>query len=536
MKDTLMATPPQDRIQKNLLVAVAGGLLAGLVGAQNLQTEFLFASDAPTWVGSPPGDSRVFAVEQIEADIEIYDASGSHLGQLLDLTGKVESGAYPGERGLLSMAFHPDFETNGHIFVYYDDMNDHTRIERYTMTPPSGLAADPLSALTILTVAQPNDFHRGGNLQFGSDNLLYFAFGDGGGTGACDAQKGDVLRGKMIRIDVDTDDFPADPLRNYGIPASNPFVGDPTFLDEIYHLGFRNPWRWGFDPANGDMYIADVGGTLEEISYVPAGASGLNFGWPIKSGSLCIGPGVCPFSVPDCTGHVDPIFDYEHSAPTFPCAVIGGLVYRGNDIPGLDGTYFYSDFCNKTVFTFRYDPTLGVQDFQDRTAELDPPGPLALDNIRTFGYDGDGELLFADDVSVFRVLKVAGLEVDVPTFSISSGGAASLSLTSSTGFGGDLYVLAGSITGTAGISFGSITLPLTLDAYTLYTVNTPNQVPLLNNISTLDGSGASTATFTAGPGLLPLSLVGLNAYHAFAILESGFPVAASNFATIELLP
>ncbi len=529
-----MLRPAQARIRESLSMLFAGALLAGSAGAQELQTELVLSASEPTWVGSPPGDDRIFVLEQNQADVEVFDANGAYLGKFLDLSGKVVSG---GERGLLSLAFHPDFETNGHVFVYFDNTGVSTRIERYTVTPPSGGAADPASATLIIEQQQPTSNHRGGNLQFGDDGLLYFAFGNGGGGGWCNAQDGDTLLGKMIRIDVDTDDFPGDPQRNYGIPPSNPFLSDPTILDEIYHLGLRNPWRWAFDPANGDMYVSDVGGDFEEVHYVPSGASGVNFGWPVKTGSLCFGPGTCPATSPACASLADPIHEYAHGdfgAP--PCAVIGGLVYRGNGIPGLDGTYFFGDFCAGDVWSFRYDPVLGVQELTDRTVELDPPGPQTFDTVRSFGYDGDGEILIADKSSIFRIVKVAGLEADVPTFSVSGGGTQTLSLTSSSDFSGDLYVLTGSITGTSGITFGMVTIPLTFDGYTLHTLLNPNLPPLLNNVANLDGSGAATASFTAGPAELPASLVGLTAYHAFAVFDPIFPAAASNFTTIEFLP
>ncbi|MEM7309402.1 MAG: PQQ-dependent sugar dehydrogenase [Planctomycetota bacterium] len=560
---------------------VAGGLLAQAPQAQTTLTSEVIINglQSITWVGSPPTDDRIFVTEQVAHDIELFTNDGTPIGTFMDLTGTA-SGS--GERGLLSLAFHPDYATNGYFYVFYTYGTDGSRIERYTVSSTNPNLGDPSTGVTILEQSQPATNHNGGNLQFGPDGYLYFAFGDGGGSGDpnCNAQDGLTWHGKMIRIDVDTDDFPADPTRNYGVPADNPFVGDPNVLDEVYHLGLRNPWRWSFDAHTGDMYIGDVGqGTREEVSFAAAGVSGLNFGWKVMEGTSCFNTSACDPGVLACNdpAYTDPIHDYSSlgSGPGVPCTVIGGVVYRGCSIPELNGTYFFAEFCSNDIWTFRYDPVGGLTDFQTVTSDLVPaPGSgTAASSIRTLGVDFNGEVLIGDFNAVYRVFAESqppitdcdgngmddpceiamdptkdlggdgqldvcqSLSADVAIFSVSQGGSQTWSLHAGPGEAGKLYFVGGSLSGTAGIPTGLVTIPLTFDFYTVHTLSKPNIAPLINSFAALDGAGAATASFTAGGGLLPVALVGATAYHAYATLDASFSaVFASNAIKLEFLP
>jgi glucose/arabinose dehydrogenase len=479
------------------------------------------------WVGSPPTDGRIFVVEQNTADVKVYTAAGGSLGTFLNLTGS-SSGAgvtvqTTGERGLLSLAFDPDYASNGFFYVYYTAAVVGSRIERYRVlgNPLTSNTADPSSATTILQQPQPFSNHNGGNLQFGQDGYLYFAFGDGGDGGDpnCYAQKGDTWLGKMLRLDVRADDFPGDPTRNYAIPSDNPFVGDPSVMDEIYHLGLRNPWRWSFDPHTGDMYIGDVGqGSLEEIDFAPAGLGGVNFGWKIMEGTNCFGTGNCPAGTPSCGSPALTLPIHEYSLSGTPCAVMGGVVYRGCTIPEEYGTYFFADHCSNAIWSFSYDPIQGLTGFANRTAEL--TSSFGISSVRTFGHDFKGEVLIGDQNEVFRVRAVSRSFVpDVCTLSVSAGGAQNWLLDAGGSAGGDIYFVGGSLSGIAGIPLGPVVVPLSGDFYTLYSLAHPNEPPLIDSFGVLDGGGEASARFATVGGVLPVSLVGTQAYHAYAVLD-----------------
>ncbi|MEM7309404.1 MAG: PQQ-dependent sugar dehydrogenase [Planctomycetota bacterium] len=530
-------------LAKLLPVAATCGLIATTAQAQTtLRADRIITGvSSLSWVGSPPTDDRIFLTEQSTGDVEVYTNEGAFLGKALDLTGTINTGS---ERGLLSLAFDPDFGTNGYVYVYYTNTAVGSRIERYTMLgdPLTSNVIDASSGLTIIQQVQPQSNHNGGHIEFGQDGYLYFAWGDGGGAGdsACNAQKGTTLLGKMIRIDVDTDAFPADPTRNYGIPADNPFVGDPTMLDEVYHLGLRNPWRWHFDPLNDDMYIGDVGqDAREEISWSAGGVSGLNFGWKIMEGNNCFSTSGCPVGIPPCNSPLltDPIHEYNHTGGFGgPCTVIGGVVYRGCAIPEEYGTYFFAEHCDNNIWTFSYDSVSGVQNFQDRTSEI--TASFSIASIRSFGYDHSGEVLIGDSNEVFRIVaETRSFTPDTCQISISAGGVQSWDLDAGAGFGGQLYFIGGSLTGTAGIPTGSVLVPLTLDSYTNYSLANPNVAPLINTFASLNGAGQASAEFNLAGGILPATIIGTRGYHAYAVLDASLAGAfASNAAAIEFLP
>lgn len=323
----------------------------------------------PVHLAAPAGDARLFVVEQ-PGRIRIIENGALVTVPFLDITGRVGDAGF--EQGLLSVAFHPDYAANRFFYVNYTDNQGDTRVERYTATSNPNVA-DPDSALLILLVNQPFANHNGGLVVFGPDGMLYIGMGDGGSGGDPDrnGQNRATLLGDLLRIDVDG----ASP---YTIPPDNPFVGQSEMRGEIWAWGLRNPWRFSFDPEGGMLYLADVGqNRWEEVNAVPATAPGLNYGWNILEGSECFGASTC-----DRDGLTLPVLEYSLSG--LPCAVTGGFVYRGQQIPGLQGHYFYSDNCAGWLRSFRLEN--GAAEDQREWAVGD------LGNVTSFGEDSAREL------------------------------------------------------------------------------------------------------------------------------------------------
>jgi glucose/arabinose dehydrogenase/endonuclease I len=281
------------------------------------------------------GSDRLFLIEQAGRVLVLLNGE-VQASPFLDIRDRVRAG---GERGLLSIAFAPDFRDSGHFYLWYTNADGDTVLSRFRAGNPQG-PADPGSEQILLTVEQPFSNHNGGRLMFGPDGMLYLGLGDGGsGNDPLNAgQSGDTLLGKIIRIDVD----PA--LGGYGIPKDNPFVGDAGILDEIWALGVRNPWRLSFDGLTGDLYIADVGqGAREEVNFQPASsAGGENYGWKIMEGSRCTDQSGC-----EQTGLTLPVAEYSHD---IGCSITGGEVYRGSDHPSLYGRYLFADYCSGRIW------------------------------------------------------------------------------------------------------------------------------------------------------------------------------------------
>ncbi len=286
------------------------------------------------------GSGRHFVVEQA-GRILILQNGALNPTPFLDMVSLVGSDA--NEQGLLSVAFHPDYPTTGFFFVNYTNKDGDTVIARYQVSGRPDLA-DPSSAKILLTIDQPYSNHNGGQLAFGPDGYLYIGMGDGGAAGDPhnNGQSLNALLGKILRIDVNTGD-------PYGVPQNNPFVDRSDARPEIWSYGWRNPWRFSFDRAGGDMYIADVGqNQYEEIDVEPAGApSGQNYGWRIMEGSHCYESNNCD---PAGQGLVLPVAEYDHGQG---CSVTGGYVYHGAQFPALTGTYFYADYCSGLIWGLR---------------------------------------------------------------------------------------------------------------------------------------------------------------------------------------
>jgi glucose/arabinose dehydrogenase len=261
----------------------------------------------------------------------VLDADGGSRETYLDIDERIDSG---GERGLLGLAFHPDFASNGRVFVNYTDLSGNTVVSEFAGDAGS---ADPDSERILLGIQQPFPNHNGGDIAFGPDGYLHIAMGDGGSGGdpLGNGQSLRTLLGKMLRIDVDGSE-------PYGVPADNPFVGRDQAMPEIWAYGLRNPWRFSFDRATGDLWIGDVGQyIIEEIDVIGLRRStGANFGWRRLEGSR-------QFSGSPPPNAVAPIHEYAHGNGR--CAVIGGHVYRGTQIRGLQGAYVYSDVCDGRI-------------------------------------------------------------------------------------------------------------------------------------------------------------------------------------------
>jgi glucose/arabinose dehydrogenase len=317
------------------------------------------------------GSGRLFIIEKYGA-IRIFKD-----GQLLDqpfLNINDRVNARGNEMGLLGLAFHPNFEQNGFFYVNYTGEGGHTRISRFTA---SGDSADPNSEQVLLVIDQPFENHNGGGVVFGPDGYLYLGLGDGGAAGDPfkNGQNTNSLLGKLLRIDVDNG-------APYAIPADNPFG------NEVWAYGLRNPWRFSFDRATGDLWIGDVGqGEWEEVDYLPAGSpGGANFGWSVMEGSYGYDGEPQP-------GLLLPAAEYSHSNPYSGCSVTGGYVYRGS-MPEWNGVYLYGDYCEGTVWGL----ILSNGQWQSQVlfeADL---------RITSFGEDEAGELYLVSDTGSVYIL------------------------------------------------------------------------------------------------------------------------------------
>ncbi|MEA2164704.1 MAG: hypothetical protein QOK37_2831 [Thermoanaerobaculia bacterium] len=284
------------------------------------------------------GDTRLFITQQI-GTVVIYDALGLRTTPFLDLRSVVLSG---GERGLLSVAFHPHYRENGLFFVYYTNRSGDIVVARYKVSASDPNIADPNSGTILLTISHPTYAnHNGGQLQFGPDGYLYIGTGDGGSGGDPNNHGQDLtqLLGKILRIDVDHG-LP------YTIPTSNPFYARSSARNEIWAYGLRNPWRFSFDRENGDLWIGDVGqDAYEEVDLQPATSiGGEDYGWRRMEGLHCFNP------QSNCIdpSFIMPVLEYPHAQGA--CSINGGYRYRGTQIPGLRGAYIYGDYCTGDIW------------------------------------------------------------------------------------------------------------------------------------------------------------------------------------------
>jgi glucose/arabinose dehydrogenase len=426
-------------VRLSMLAALA--VLACAPGAlaqqQKLRSELVVAGlTQPVWVGGAPGDpTRLYVIEKIlpgqtVARIRVINDADTPTPTLnpvpfLEVSSVANNGI---EQGLLAMAFHPDFASNGSFWFTFSRNPDwYWVLHRGQRSATNPDQADPTTEL-VWQIPHPRDNHYSGWLEFGNDGYLYTACGDGGGSNDDQPPSGDTTGnaqdttnnklGKIFRIDVDgwdnipgnadDDGVPADPTRNYRNPLDNPFFGVPGD-DEIWAYGIRNAWRCGFDALTNELYVTDVGQNLqEEVTILPP-VGGLNLGWRCFEGNLETNLGGCS---PLPTPVVMPIITYGHFDNPVPplmnegCAITGGVVYRGSLMPCFQGSYIFADWCSGDIFTFRKDASGAVTELLPRRDELDPPGAPQLNRPTSFGTDMFGEMYVVDQQGgeVFRIL------------------------------------------------------------------------------------------------------------------------------------
>jgi glucose/arabinose dehydrogenase len=348
-----------------------------------LQLGLQFVADgltAPVFLTAPDGDSRLFIVER-NGRIRIVQNNALLAEPFLDISARVN---FMGERGMLSMAFHPQYATNGRFYVYYIDLQGDIAVERFASTPGSNTAGE--SEGIVLGIPHGRSEHHGGLIAFGPDGMFYLAPGDGAccGDPFNNAQNLNSLLGKILRIDVAT--------TPYTIPAGNPYIGVAGARPEIWASGLRSPWRFAFDGPTGMLYLGDVGqDTHEEVNVVASNAAGVNYGWPLMEGLACFNP------TTNCNSSgslILPVVDYTHAEG---CSVTGGYVYRGSAIPELTGHYLYSDYCEGWLRSFRF--TAGGATDHRRWPGIAVPGTVS------FGRDAAGELYMIFNAQVWRIVR-----------------------------------------------------------------------------------------------------------------------------------
>jgi glucose/arabinose dehydrogenase len=349
------------------------------VGLQQVATGL----DFPLYQTSPPGDDRLFIVQKGGA-IRLLKGGTLLETPFLDLTGAVSSAA--GEQGLLGLAFPPDYGSSGRFIVHYTDLAGDTRVSLFRVSGDPD-RADATSESVVLAVPQPGVAHQGGQILFGPDGLLYIGLGDGDDDDQGRGQSLGDLLASILRIDVSSGN-------SYSVPPDNPFVGTAGARPEVWSYGLRNPWRFSFDRATGDLYIGDVGESRwEEVNHASAAGGagrGVNYGWSLMEGRHCFRGEGC-----DQAGLTLPVLEYGHSDG---CSVTGGYVYRGAAIPTLQGSYFYADYCGGWVRSFRMEGGMAVE-------ETDWPALRPGGRVTSFGEDPAGELyLLTQEGGVFKIV------------------------------------------------------------------------------------------------------------------------------------
>ena len=340
---------------------------------------------APLFISGAPGDAgKLYIVEQ-GGTIRILENGEVLSRPFLDVSLLTSKG---GEQGLLGLAFHPDYANNRRFYVDYTDVVGDTVIVEYLRNAVDHSLAEPTAVRILRTIDQPAANHNGGMLAFGQDGFLYVALGDGGGGGdpGGNGQDRQSKLGKILRVNVDGD----------GAPPGNLAGADP----DVWDFGLRNPFRFSFDRATGDLYIGDVGqNRFEEVDVEPRGQGGRNYGWNVTEGFECFQPS----SGCDQTGITLPAVAYAHvnGGEVEDCSVIGGYVYRGTAIPGLAGRYLYGDLCSRRIRSFVWNGSAAVSELE-LTAALG--SEAAIGSLASFGEDLNGELYVADlSGTVFRI-------------------------------------------------------------------------------------------------------------------------------------
>ena len=390
-----------------LRVLIALGLALIFAQAHAIQLERIATGfEQPLYATAPSSDSsRLFVLEKASGNIKIIQLANNAV--LVEPFLRVSDISSQGERGLLGLAFHPNYASNGEFYVSVTNLNGDSEIRRYTRSTNAD-RANSNSAEVLLTISQFASNHNGGWIGFGPDGFLYISSGDGGGRNDPQRNGQDLttLLGTMLRIDVNGDDFPNDNTRNYRIPNSNPFIdtviNGTNARPEIWAYGLRNPWRASFDRQTGDLLIADVGqGAREEINFQSAGNSGgENYGWHLREGEI---------ETPSVGGerpsdNVEPIYTYQRSGSVFAgTSITGGYRYRG-PATEIRGNYFFADFANGRIWSL-IPSTNGFSQLTFWSDQL-TPNIGSVNNVASFGEDAIGNLYVVDfDGDIFRFIS-----------------------------------------------------------------------------------------------------------------------------------
>jgi hypothetical protein len=361
-----------------MFTALAATSAASAIGLAPVGRGF---SDA-LYVAQAPGEQRLLVVTRTGV-IRPITAKGTPGRPWLDIRGRVGSEGL--EQGLLGLAFAPDFATSGRFYVNYTNTRGDTRVVEFR-SRPNAARVNVRTARGVLSQRQPFSNHNGGNLQFGPDGMLYIGFGDGGGQKDPDnnGPNTSTWLAKILRIDV----AHRDRGLAYAIPAGNPFAGAAEGRPEIWAMGLRNPWRFSFDRATGDMWIGDVGqNAVEEIDRAPAGVGGLDFGWSRREGTDDLKGG------PRSATETGPVTQYRHGDDG--CSVTGGYVLRGGRVPALEGQYVYGDWCTGKTWAI---PANGSGPNREITSQLG-----AVPGLTSFGEDRKGNVYLVTSTTVKRI-------------------------------------------------------------------------------------------------------------------------------------
>ncbi|MDQ0594599.1 glucose/arabinose dehydrogenase [Chryseobacterium ginsenosidimutans] len=349
-----------------------------ITNAQSISLEeFATGFTAPVEIVNA-NDSRMFVVQQ-NGIIRIVQPNGTiNATNFLNIGSKI---TYGGERGLLGLAFHPQYSTNGYFFVYYNDTNGNITVARYTRSSNPDVA-DPTTEKIILNQAKPFDNHNGGSIHFAPDGYLWIVTGDGGSGGDPNnnAQNKNSLLGKLLRLDINS-------TGPYNIPPGNPFVGVDG-ADEIWAYGLRNAWKFNFDTTSGNVMITDVGqGQIEEINRMPLTQAGLNYGWRCYEGNSAYNTAGCATQ----STMTFPVAAYNHSGGK--CSITGGYIYRGTQFPALQGRYIFADYCSTQIGILNPDDSITWT------------SAFSGNNFSTFGVNNLNEL-FVASVNNGKIFKV----------------------------------------------------------------------------------------------------------------------------------
>ena len=423
------------------------------------------------------GSNRLFVVER-GGTVKIFSGGTLSTTNFLNISSLINSAS--SERGLLSLAFHPAYSTNGYFFVYYTAVSGDVTVARYKVSNTDPNLADASSGQVLLSVTH-REFsnHNGGKLNFGPDGNLYFGLGDGGSGDDphFNAQTGTVFLGKMLRINVDN--FTTPPY--YTVPADNPYTADPAVADEIWALGLRNPWRWSFDRLTHDMWIADVGqDRLEEVNFRTAGSTGgINYGWRCREGGQAHIDSGCGAA----SNYISPIFDYGHNA-SGGYSITGGYVYRGTDYPGLYGWYICVDYVSGNGWLIKPNGSGGwtVQ-----------PQPSLPNSIAGFGESESGELYAVGlNGRIYRVQVANTLPVKLQAFRVTEkNGKHQLSWTTAAAQRVSQFDIQYSSTGTDFKTIGTVPATSTSQAANYrFAVDVPPGEKAFYRLKILEGTGS----------------------------------------------